>query len=232
MQSNDLEPKELAYLYLMNYAKSHPDLDTEDPNSSITVLSIQTMGLLQAERILDYVCDPLRKCLQDDNPEVQKTAAIGVEKLYDLKPSLALKTGFVDQLKEMVADSNPMSAIANNPSEGDFILDSAVILKLLVALGECTEWGGIALLGAIAKYRAQAKSQPTVQYMSYGKRNMIVDLDIVPQSHIVWWLVYIRHTRLLLDIGSRPVEIIIPSHVFNPACLPSTPPSGKVNRRT
>ncbi|KAH9457235.1 hypothetical protein Pst134EA_021118, partial [Puccinia striiformis f. sp. tritici] len=85
---------------------------------------------------------------------------------------------------------------------------------------------------AIAKYRAQAKSQPTVQYMSYGKRNMIVDLDIVPQSHIVWWLVYIRHTRLLLDIGSRPVEIIIPSHVFNPACLPSTPPSGKVNRRT
>ncbi|KAI7943968.1 hypothetical protein MJO28_011496 [Puccinia striiformis f. sp. tritici] len=26
MQSNDLEPKELAYLYLMNYAKSHPDL--------------------------------------------------------------------------------------------------------------------------------------------------------------------------------------------------------------
>ncbi|KAI7943967.1 hypothetical protein MJO28_011495 [Puccinia striiformis f. sp. tritici] len=181
------------------------------------------MGLLQAERILDYVCDPLRKCLQDDNPEVQKTAAIGVEKLYDLKPSLALKTGFVDQLKEMVADSNPMSAIANNLSEGDFILDSAVIPKLLVATG---------LGRAIAKYRAQAKSQPTVQYMSYGKRNTIVDLDIVPQSHIVWWSVYIRHTRLLLDIGSRPVEIIIPSHVFNPACLPSTPPSGKVNRRT
>ncbi|POW07235.1 hypothetical protein PSTT_08428, partial [Puccinia striiformis] len=157
------------------------------------------------EKILDYVCDPLSKFLQNDNPQVRKTAVIGVAKLYDLKPSLALKTGFVDQLKEMVADSDPMSAIANDPSEGVFILDSAVNLKLLVALGEYTKWGGIALL---------------VQYMSYGQRNTIVDLDIVPQLHIVWWLVYIQHTRLLLDIGSRPVEIIIPSHVFNPARLP------------
>ncbi|POW18670.1 hypothetical protein PSHT_05470 [Puccinia striiformis] len=168
MQSDDLEQKKLVYLYLMNYAKSHPDLDTEDPNPLIRALSIRTMGCLRAEKILDYVCDPLRKCLQDDNPYVRKTAAIGVAKLYDLKPSLALENGFVDQLKEMVADSNPMvvanavtalteiheSAIANDPSEGVFILDSAVIQKLLVALGECTEWGRIALLGAIAKYRA------------------------------------------------------------------------------
>ncbi|EFP82964.2 uncharacterized protein PGTG_09932 [Puccinia graminis f. sp. tritici CRL 75-36-700-3] len=178
MQSDDLEQKKLVYLYLMNYAKSHPDLvilavntfvkDTEDPNPLIRALSIRTMGCLRAEKILDYVCDPLRKCLQDDNPYVRKTAAIGVAKLYDLKPSLALENGFVGQLKEMVADSNPMvvanavtalteiheSAIANDPAEGVFILDSAVIQKLLVALGECTEWGRIALLGAIAKYRA------------------------------------------------------------------------------
>lgn len=178
MQSDDLEQKKLVYLYLMNYAKSHPDLvilavntfvkDTEDPNPLIRALSIRTMGCLRAEKILDYVCDPLRKCLQDDNPYVRKTAAIGVAKLYDLKPTLAMENGFVGQLKEMVADSNPMvvanavtalteihdSAIANDPSEGVFILDPTVIQKLLVALGECTEWGRIALLGAIAKYRA------------------------------------------------------------------------------
>ncbi|PLW08010.1 hypothetical protein PCANC_19052 [Puccinia coronata f. sp. avenae] len=178
MQSDDLEQKKLVYLYLMNYAKSHPDLvilavntfvkDTEDANPLIRALSIRTMGCLRAEKILDYVCDPLRKCLQDDNPYVRKTAAIGVAKLYDLKPTLAMENGFVGQLKEMVADSNPMvvanavtalteiheSAIANDPSEGVFILDSAVIQKLLVALGECTEWGRIALLGAIARYRA------------------------------------------------------------------------------
>lgn len=178
MQSEDLEQKKLVYLYLMNYAKSHPDLvilavntfvkDAEDPNPLIRALAIRTMGCLRADKILDYVCDPLRKCLQDDNPYVRKTAAIGVAKLYDLKPSLALENGFVDQLKEMVTDSNPMvvanavtalieiheSAIANDAADDIFILDSTVIQKLLVALGECTEWGRIALLGAIAKYRA------------------------------------------------------------------------------
>lgn len=69
------------------------------------------MGCLRAEKILDYVCDPLRKCLQDDNPYVRKTAAIGVAKLYDLKPTLAMENGFVGQLKEMVADSNPMVSL-------------------------------------------------------------------------------------------------------------------------
>lgn len=35
-----------------------------------------------------------------------------------------------------------------------FTLDSQILGKLLVAIGECTEWGRIALLSAIANYRA------------------------------------------------------------------------------
>lgn len=66
------------------------------------------MGCLRAEKIIDYLCDPLSKCLKDDNPYVRKTAAVCVAKLYDLKPELALDNGFVEQLQEMVADSNPM----------------------------------------------------------------------------------------------------------------------------
>jgi AP-1 complex subunit beta-1 len=66
------------------------------------------MGCLRADKILDYVCDPLRKCLKDDNPYVRKTAAICVVKLYDLKPELAIDNGFITQLQEMVTDSNPM----------------------------------------------------------------------------------------------------------------------------
>ena len=66
------------------------------------------MGCLRADKILDYVCDPLRKCLRDDNPYVRKTAAICVVKLYDMKPALAIENGFIGQLQEMVTDSNPM----------------------------------------------------------------------------------------------------------------------------
>ena len=65
------------------------------------------MGCLRADKILDYLCDPLRKCLKDDNPYVRKTAAICVAKLYDLKPELCLENGFVDILTDLVGDANP-----------------------------------------------------------------------------------------------------------------------------
>ncbi len=118
MQTEDLEQKKLVYLYLMNYAKTQPELvilavntfvkDTDDPNPLVRALAIRTMGCLRAEKIIDYLCDPLQKCLRDENPYVRKTAALCVAKLYDLKPELVLENGFLDQLQEMVSDSNPM----------------------------------------------------------------------------------------------------------------------------
>ena len=118
MQTDDLEQKKLVYLYLMNYAKTQPELvilavntfvkDTDDPNPLVRALAIRTMGCLRAEKIIDYLCDPLNKCLRDENPYVRKTAALCVAKLYDLKPELVLENGFLEQLHEMISDSNPM----------------------------------------------------------------------------------------------------------------------------
>lgn len=118
MQTDDLEQKKLVYLYLMNYAKTQPELvilavntfvkDTNDPNPLVRALAIRTMGCLRAEKIIDYLCDPLQKCLRDENPYVRKTAALCVAKLYDLKPELVIDNGFLEQLQEMISDSNPM----------------------------------------------------------------------------------------------------------------------------
>ena len=118
MQTEDLEQKKLVYLYLMNYAKTQPAIvilavdtfvkDTDDPNPLVRALAIRTMGCLRAEKIIDYLCDPLQKCLRDENPYVRKTAALCVAKLYDLKPELVLDNGFLEQLQDMVSDSNPM----------------------------------------------------------------------------------------------------------------------------
>ena len=119
MQTDDLEQKKLVYLYLMNYAKTQPELvilavntfvkDTDDPNPLVRALAIRTMGCLRAEKIIDYLCDPLQKCLRDENPYVRKTAALCVAKLYDLKPELVIENGFLEQLQDMIADSNPMA---------------------------------------------------------------------------------------------------------------------------
>jgi len=56
MQTDNLELKKLVYLYLMNYAKSQPDLailavntfskDCEDPNPLIRALAVRTMGCI------------------------------------------------------------------------------------------------------------------------------------------------------------------------------------------
>jgi len=174
MQTDDLEQKKLVYLYLMNYAKTQPELvilavntfvkDSEDPNPLLRALAIRTMGCLRADKIIDYLSDPLRKCLRDENPYVRKTAAICVAKLYDLKPSLAVDNGFIEQLQEMVSDSNPM-VVANavvalteiqeaaGSDERILVLDSQTVNRLLIALGECTEWGRVALLNSVAEYR-------------------------------------------------------------------------------
>jgi vesicle coat complex subunit len=121
MQTEDLEQKKLVYLYLMNYAKTQPELvilavntfvkDTDDPNPLVRALAIRTMGCLRAEKIIDYLCDPLQKCLRDENPYVRKTAALCVAKLYDLKPELVMDNGFLEQLHEMIADANPRVSV-------------------------------------------------------------------------------------------------------------------------
>ena len=92
MQSNDLELKKMVYLYTMKYAKANPDLailaintfkkDTRDPNPLIRALAVRTMGCLHLEKIAEYLCDPLQRCLKDEDPYVKKTAAVCVAKLY------------------------------------------------------------------------------------------------------------------------------------------------------
>ncbi|KAI9256950.1 adaptin N terminal region-domain-containing protein, partial [Sporodiniella umbellata] len=183
MQTEDLELKKLVYLYLMNYAKTQPELvilavntfvkDSDDPNPLIRALSIRTMGCLRVDKIIDYLTEPLRKCLKDENPYVRKTAAVCVAKLYDLNPELAVEQDFVNAVKDMIADVNPM-VVANavvalsdindaSPGKNVFEINSNIAHKLLHALNECTEWGQIAILTAIADYKvADSKEAESV----------------------------------------------------------------------
>ena len=64
------------------------------------------------DKITEYLCEPLRKCLKDEDPYVRKTAAVCVAKLYDISADLVQEQGFLDALKELLSDSNPM-VVAN-----------------------------------------------------------------------------------------------------------------------
>lgn len=82
--------------------------DTADPNPLVRALAIRTMSVLRTEKTLDYLASPLSKCLRDENPYVRKTAALCVAKVFDLKPELCVEYGFIDTLRDLVGDGNPM----------------------------------------------------------------------------------------------------------------------------
>ncbi|XP_014664948.1 PREDICTED: AP-1 complex subunit beta-1-like [Priapulus caudatus] len=171
MQTDNLELKKLVYLYLMNYAKSQPDMaimavntfvkDCEDPNPLIRALAVRTMGCIRVDKITEYLCEPLRKCLKDEDPYVRKTAAVCVAKLYDINAQLVEDQGFLDALRDLLSDSNPM-VVANavaalseiNEASGHPVIEmnSQTINKLLTALNECTEWGQVFILDFLANY--------------------------------------------------------------------------------
>lgn len=126
------------------------------------------MGCLRVDKIIDYLTEPLRKCLKvkkdliswrstslirmevkDENPYVRKTAAICVAKLYELNPELTVEQDFVNMVKEMVSDINPM-VVANavvalsdineaSATKDVFVVNTSILNKLLHALNECTE---------------------------------------------------------------------------------------------
>lgn len=165
---------ERKLIHVRNYAKSHPDLcilavntfvqDAEDPNPLVRALAIRTMGCIRVDKMVDYIEEPLRKTLHDESPYVRKTAAICVAKLFDLNPGLCLENGFLETLQELMGDPNPM-VVANAvtalaeideaaPETNALVISSNALKKMLMALNECTEWGRVKILTALADHKA------------------------------------------------------------------------------
>lgn len=174
--TNDIEQKKLVYLYVMNYAETHPELcilavntfvtDAQDPNPLIRCMAIRTMSMIRVDKILEYIEIPLRRTLQDDNPYVRKTAVICVAKLFQLNKELCIELGVLNDLTAALDDSNPM-VVANatasltdiSAMDGSAINLTALIQshvsQFLTALNECTEWARITILGALSSYSAK-----------------------------------------------------------------------------
>jgi AP-1 complex subunit beta-1 len=92
---------------------------------------------------------------------VRKTAAICVAKLYDTSPAHVEDRGFLDLLRDLVADSNPtvvanaiaaLNEIQDASGKDVMRMSTAVLQKLLAALNECTEWGQVFILDALGAY--------------------------------------------------------------------------------
>eukprot|EP00392_Amoebophrya_sp_AT5.2_P005626 g5635.t1 len=92
-----------VYLYIINYARTQPELallpvnsfckDTQDLNALIRALAVRTMGCIRLDQITEYLLEPLKRCCQDSDPYVRKTAAICIPKVYEINPDLVEDQG-------------------------------------------------------------------------------------------------------------------------------------------
>ena len=202
IQTQNIELKKLVYLYLINYAKSQPDLAILAVNtfkggakgvrrtSSVCAPLARSLtghdgpepahpragcahdGLHGVDKIVEYLCDPLRKCLKvpgapralpfpaasdspflaGRGPHVRKTAAVWSNS-FDINGELVEEQGFLDNVYDLLSDSNPMvvsNAVASlaeisetsDMAQKVFQINTSTLQKMLAALNECTEGTG------------------------------------------------------------------------------------------
>ena len=126
------------------------------------------MGCIRVEKITEYLCEPLSRCLRDNDPYVRKTAAVCVAKLYDISPELVEDRGFLETLRDLISDANPtvvanavaaLSEISETSGKDVMMVTAAVLQKLLAALNECTEWGQVFILDSLSSYEPQDEKE-------------------------------------------------------------------------
>ena len=57
-------------------------------NPFLRALAVRTMGCIRIPEVAEYLCDPLKQALKDEDSYVRKTAVMCVPKLYEISLTL------------------------------------------------------------------------------------------------------------------------------------------------
>tara|TARA_R110002050_G_scaffold297646_1_gene459363 strand:+ start:900 stop:1706 length:807 start_codon:yes stop_codon:yes gene_type:complete len=161
--------KKLVYLYLCNYAESHPDLsllcintlrkDCTDHNPMIRGLALRAISSLRLPHLMEYLVPPARDGLKDHAPYVRKTAVMACAKLHNLAPSY-IDEEFVNYLYDMLLDKDTSvatnSVLALNQilaEEGGMAVTPEIAGHLMNIVDEAREGGQCAILETLKKYQ-------------------------------------------------------------------------------
>ncbi len=98
MEYQDLELKKLVYLYIINYSRIKAEeaimvvnvfiRDIRTGSPIIKALGVRTIGYLKVEKLNEYLIEPLKQSVTDEDPYVRKTAVLAIPKLYEISPQL------------------------------------------------------------------------------------------------------------------------------------------------
>lgn len=119
------------------------------------------MGCIRVSQMTEYLVEPLKEALKDEDSYVRKTGVICIAKLYQSSPELIESLGFIRVLENLLTDGNAMVvsnaiAVLEQLSEvkGENLLkiNDQLAVKLINAWNEANEWGKTYILDAMAKY--------------------------------------------------------------------------------
>ncbi|KAF4126696.1 Vesicle coat complex subunit [Geosmithia morbida] len=174
MHIQSLEIKKMCFLYLVNYARSRPDIavkaipllqhDLEDPNPLVRALTLRTMSYVYVREYVEATMSIVKHTLRDPDPYVRKTAAYCVAKLYDHDKQVVEQSDLIDRLNSLLRDDNPtvvasaLAALMDIWERSDAIkltIDYKNASKMVAILADCSEWGQTYILEALMSYVPQ-----------------------------------------------------------------------------
>eukprot|EP00970_Alexandrium_tamarense_P018403 scaffold13335_cov174-Alexandrium_tamarense.AAC.3 len=169
IETRDLVIKKMVYLFLCNYAETHPDLaqmctntlvkDCGNEDPMVRGLALRSLCSLRLPQMIEYTSEPLRRSLQDGHAYVRKTGVMGILKMYHLNKEEFDKAAFNDILYDMLRD--PDSSVVTNcilvlneimADSGGMALNRAVMLHLLNRIHEFSEFGILSVLDLVPRY--------------------------------------------------------------------------------
>ena len=142
------------------------------------------MSSLRVSKLTEYLIEPLKASLNDDDPYVRKTAVLSVPKIYEIAPNDAETNNLVSTLEALITKEPNALVLANAIASLEEIsmisgkqhikMDSVLLGRILVAINECMEWAQVFILDFLCKYTPQSEEEA----------EMIVDRILPRLSHI------------------------------------------------
>jgi AP-4 complex subunit beta-1 len=174
----------MVYLYLTNYARTHPTLaqmctntlqkDCGNDDPMVRGLALRALAGLNLPEMLEYITEPVRRSLTDGHAYVRKTAVMGCLKIYNLDQGVFEEAGFVDILYDMLRDPDA-SVVANvvivlnevmlKSPAGGMAINRAIMLHLLNRIHEFNEFAKVQILELVPRY-IPANEQEGYQIMN------------------------------------------------------------------
>lgn len=121
----------------------------EDANPLVRALALRTMSYIHVREFVEATVPIVKRCLDDQDPYVRKTAAFCVAKLYDHDKHMIERSDLIERLNSLLRDDNPtvvasaLASLMDIWERSDAIkltIDYSNASKMIAILPDCSEY--------------------------------------------------------------------------------------------